>query len=187
MFTGDRWAAAFAGACGDDAGEGLAALRAFAPHVKKIPGMVSGSSAAAQLDRIVRAALAKAGDGSRGVEMAARFLVLLTRRNCLGHIDSVIAGIESVLDRKRGIAAVTVESAFPLEADYLESLKSAARRRIGAADVRLIVRVKPELLGGCKLLINGECFDATLDHQLKQMVQDLRISGGSPSVGGIEW
>ncbi|MDR2403384.1 MAG: F0F1 ATP synthase subunit delta [Spirochaetaceae bacterium] len=180
MFVAKQWAGAFINALeGDgvsgDVEEGLAALRVFAAWVKKIPGAVTGRASSLQLDRIIRSAIAGAGPhfAGRGTEFAVRLIVLLTRKSCLCRVDAVAEAAELILDRKRGILNAVMECSLPPEEDLRESLKKGIRRRTGAADVKLEVRVKPELLGGYRLLLGGDCIDASLRAQLLSMTREL--------------
>lgn len=179
MFAADQWADAFIGALekGDpgDAEEGLAALRVFAAWVKKIPGAVMGKEASLQLDRIIRGAIAGAGPrfAGRGTEFAARLIVLLSRKGCLRRAGAVAEAAELILDRKRGIVKAVAECAFPPEEDLRDSLTEVLRRRTGAAAVKLEFRIKPELLGGYRLLLGGDCIDLSLRAQLLNMNRAL--------------
>jgi hypothetical protein len=194
MFVAEQWAGAFINAlekdgAPGDAEEGLAALKVFARWVKEIPGAVMGKAASLQLDRLIRGAIAGAGPGfaGRGTEFALRLVVLLTRKSCLRRADAVAvaAAAELILDRKRGVLNATAECAFPPEEDLRESLREKLRRRTGAADVKLDFRVKPELLGGYRLLLGGDCIDASLRAQLLSMSREFSAGPSDRvSIGG---
>ncbi|MDR1950337.1 MAG: F0F1 ATP synthase subunit delta [Spirochaetaceae bacterium] len=179
MFAAKLWAGAFIGALEDgapgDAEEGLAALRVFASWAGELPGAVMGSGSAAQMDRLIHGAIAAAGGqfSGRATETAARLIVLLTKKNLLRHAGSVAEAAELILDRKKGIVTAIAECAFPPEDDLREALRAGVRRRTGAADVKLDVRVVPELLGGFRLRIGGDCIDASLRTQMRNLTEEL--------------
>jgi F0F1-type ATP synthase delta subunit len=203
MFTAERWAEAFInvleeGAAGDgsggggdrpeDAGDhgpgdrGLAVLKALAGPVGLIPGEKGGSAAAAQLDRMIQRAFAQAsaqcGPAGKEGETARGFLLLIIKRNAFQHIDLIIKETEKLLDRKKHILRVTVESALPMDDGFWESLREPLMRKTGAGDIRFITRTVPELLSGYRILAGGEFFDASLRGQLQKMAEDLALPPG---------
>lgn len=191
MFTPERWAAAFINAVSegnpgsgansgpgklDDAaasaaiGEGLDLLRAVSPLVSAIPGSVSGTFAAAQLERMIRKALPAA---TAKQEIVVRFILLLIKKNLFRYIDAVIKEIEAKLDHLRGILPVTLESAAAPDKDFQESLKKQLMEKTSARGIKLDTRIVPDLLGGCRLRIGGDIIDASLRSQLQRMSVDL--------------
>jgi F-type H+-transporting ATPase subunit delta len=193
MFAPERWAAAFINACDvpggvlDAAGEGLAALKDICPQVARIPGVVSGSTAAAQLDRMVQTAiqsslLSPEAAASPGLRAARRLIILLVRKGLFHHSGAVIQEIEKILDHKKGILPVTVETPFPPDGQFQEALKLGLQKKTGALEIKLLIRIVPELLGGCRLCIGGEFLDASLRGQIQKMAADLQAAPG-----GIAW
>jgi F0F1-type ATP synthase delta subunit len=201
MFHPDRWAQAFVNACNASAacGEsgvhdisgvhdtggaeaGLAALKALFAALNRLPAPVSGTFSARQLDGMIRRAIAEsglsAGDRNGGLEMAVRFILLLVRKGFFKYGGKVIGEVETILNRERGILKVRVDAALPPESAFEEALKAALRRKTGAEEILTEIRVVPELLGGCRLLIGSEFWDASLRGQLQSMARDLGASGG---------
>jgi F-type H+-transporting ATPase subunit delta len=193
MFQGDRWADAFVTVCAAHADEGLAVLKAFAPVLSRLPGRVDGSGDALALERMLRAALEAAGAGSddRGAEYAVRFVALLVRRGWFGQLDEAVSAVEQRVDARNGVLAVDLESASPLDGDMQEQLAAALIRRYGAREIRLTVRVVPELLGGYRLRCGSDLVDSSVRGQLQRMARDLRSAGSSgaaaSSDGGFRW
>ncbi|MDR2029476.1 MAG: F0F1 ATP synthase subunit delta [Treponema sp.] len=193
MFAPERWAAAFINACEapgavlDAAGEGLAVLKEICPQVSRIPGVVSGSTAAAQLDRMIQAAIEKARlspetAASPGLRAARRFIILLVRKGLFHHSGAAIQEIEKILDHRKGILTVTVETPFPPDGEFQEALKRGLQKKTGALGFKLLIRIVPELLGGCRLCIGSEFLDASLRGQIQKMAADLQAAPG-----GIAW
>jgi F-type H+-transporting ATPase subunit delta len=179
MFQSERWARAFANVCGDRTEEGFNALKAMVPAVAGIPGLASGSSAGAQLERMLRTAVKKAGFGvqDRGTEYALRFLVLLVRKDLFKYHQGILGEIEKITDRQRGILKVTAESALPLGASLQKQLKAELKQQTGAREVILTSRIAPELLGGYRLFIGTRVIDTSLKAQLRNMAADLHAGG----------
>jgi hypothetical protein len=196
MFTAERWAAAFInvleeGAAGDgskggledakDQGpgdRGLAVLKALAGPVKLIPGEKGGSAAAGKLDRMIQRAFTQCGPAGKEGETARRFLLLIVKRGAFQYIDLIIREIEKLLDKKKKILRVTIESALPVDDDFWEKLREPLMRKTGAGDIRFITRTVPELLSGYRLLAGSESLDASLRGQLQKMAEDLALPPG---------
>jgi F-type H+-transporting ATPase subunit delta len=176
MFSAERWAEAFIRVRGDPS-ESLALLRALLPCIQRIPGHVSGNTAALHLERALRRALQGSGETLGDDVYACRLLVLLVKHGYFAHIGDVIDEIEHAWERQNGVLAALVESAFPLdrqaEPEFLESLKDALRRKTGAKEIKLINKVNPELLGGYRLRIGSELLDLSVQGQLRQMARYL--------------
>jgi F-type H+-transporting ATPase subunit delta len=187
MFPGDRWADAFVKVCGARAGEGLAVLKALAPALSRLPGRVDGEDDARALERMLRAALESAGadSGDTGAEYAIRFVALLVRRGWFRQLDRAVRGVERRVDALGGIVEAELESAAPLDGDIREDLVAALIRRYGAREIRLAVRVVPELLGGYRLRSGSDLVDASVRGQLRRMAGELRAAGSSH--GGCGW
>jgi F-type H+-transporting ATPase subunit delta len=175
MFQSERWAEAFVKACAGHAGEGLAILKAFAPPLSRLPGLVSGADHALALEGMLRAALeaAGAGSGDAGAENAVRFVALLVRRGWLRQLDRAIAAVEQRLDAETGVLAVELEAASPPGEDLQGEIKAALIRKHGVREVRLLVRVVPELLGGYRLRAGSELVDSSVKGQLERMARSL--------------
>jgi F-type H+-transporting ATPase subunit delta len=201
MFLAERWAEAFVYAAGafdggaDIAGpeesiknarEGLAFLRAVFPLIREIPGEVAGSAAAFRLERMLRAAAAKSAvEKTPGLEAALRLTVLLVKKDGLRFGDAVTGAIEQIIDRRRGLLEGVLESAAPPEENFLEDLKKVLIKKTGAREIRILPRIRPELLGGFRLRLGDEVLDASLRGQIRQMAADLEAAPREWDVSGL--
>jgi F-type H+-transporting ATPase subunit delta len=189
MFHEDRWASAFINVLGENAGGGLACLRALAPPLKAVPGALFGRDAAAKLEKLLRSAADQAGGFSQDkpLEYAIRFISLLVEKNYFKYIDPVLRKIEKKLDDKMGILDITAESAFPMDSGFEENLRRMIKERTGAAGIKMRTRLVPELLGGYRLRIGGFSVDASLKGQLEKMAKDLTaVSSMTPGQSAKE-
>ncbi|MDR2588481.1 MAG: F0F1 ATP synthase subunit delta [Spirochaetales bacterium] len=175
MFAAERWARVFLAASSNQE-EALAALKALSGPVLSLRGVVSGSSAAFRLEAMLNAAV-KAGGLESGCA-AVRLLVLLVKKGFLRHLPRLIREIENIYEAENRIQRVLVESAFPLEDKYLDTLQESVMRYTCAREVRMSVRIIASLLGGCRLRLGSQCLDASLRGQLQKMAVDLQAAGG---------
>jgi hypothetical protein len=197
-FHPDRWAQAFVNACGEDAETGLAAFKALFACLSRLPAPVRGDYASRQLERMIRRAKTTADSGGkpaavgtdggkpaapgRGLEVAVRVILLLVKKGSFLQGSKVIAAVERLLDRKKGLLRVTVEAVFPPDTAFERDLKTALLKKAGVTGVAAEVRIRPDLLGGVRLIIGDEVWDASLRGRLQNMAGTLgaafRVSGG---------
>ena len=182
MFHSGHWAAALINSIERDGGDiedGLEFFKVLASWVKKLPGEVSGSSAAQKLEKLVREGLAKSGVASPAPEAAIRFFVLMAKKNKIRHVDSVLEEAKKLLDKKRGVVAVSIEYAFPIDGSDAglaaaktadeSRIKEEIKKRTAAARVDLTERFNADLIGGYRLRIGDEIMDASVRLQLRKL------------------
>ena len=182
MFHSGHWAEAFISSIEKQGGEiedGIDALGALATGIKSLPGIVFGFSAAEQLEKLIREGIAKSADlrentSSPALEAAVRFLVLMVRKNALCHIESVLDKARYLMNKKRGIVSVYLESAGPLTEDIEAIIKDAVVKRTGAAGAVVRSQIKPELIGGYRLRIEDKIIDASVRFQLRKLFGTLQ-------------
>ncbi|MDR0444237.1 MAG: F0F1 ATP synthase subunit delta [Treponema sp.] len=172
MFHVDRWAGAFFAVLGENADAAFLCLKALAPPVKSVHGVLFGHSAAAELEKILRESAA-ATETTQAVEYAICFICLLVEKNCFRYIDLLLTKIEQTLDERKGILDVTVESAAPPDSGFEEGLTRMIKEKTGAAGIKIKTNIKPELLGGYVLRIGGFYVDASLKGQIEKMTAEL--------------
>ncbi|MDR0563251.1 MAG: F0F1 ATP synthase subunit delta [Spirochaetaceae bacterium] len=189
MFAAERWAEAFVNALGENPkvlDEGIEAFKTLISFLEKLEKKerLSGKATAARLERVIREA---GGGNSAGVEYACRLTVLLVARGRFTPHNGgkVLAEIETLRNRKRGILTVTVDSAVPPDEELLKTLRESIKNRRGAAEIHLIPRIIPELIGGYRLHIGSELVDASLRSLLRNMAAHLQaVPAGT---GGVAW
>jgi F-type H+-transporting ATPase subunit delta len=175
MFAAGRWAQAFLAACGNQKEDGIAALRVFAGCMERIP-IGTGTLAANRLEKMFHASVGASPD--RAVEAACRTLALLVRKGFTKRVSAVLREAEKIREEENGILNVVVDSAFALDEEFTTSLRGKIKEETAAREVRLNVRLMPYLIGGVRLHIGAECFDASVRGQLHKMAADLRAAGG---------
>lgn len=187
MFAADRWAAAYmavvAASGKGGAEEGLGFLKALAPCLEPVSSVFYGHSSAAWLESSARRDLEISGAPvvpGGGLETALRLAVLLVRKSLTRHIGRLAEAVEECLDRENGLVTALVESAGPLDEPYQDALKAVLKQKTAAREIRLTLRQRPELLGGCRLRIGAWSLDGSIQGQLRKMARDLQA-------GGVSW
>jgi len=174
MFHATRWADAFLAVSGKDAEEAFLCLKALSTSVKSVHGAFFGHGASTDLEQILReSANVKGAEITPAVEYAIRFISLLVEKNCFRHIDLLLQRIEQKLDEQKGFLALSLEAASPLDSGFEKELTQMIREKTGASGVKMNVSLKPELLAGFLLRVNGFYVDASLKGQLDAMKAGL--------------
>jgi len=169
-FHADRWAGAFLAVTAENAEGAFLCLKAFAQPVKSIRGVFFGHNASTELETMLRESVK---DKSPDVEYAIRFICLLVEKDCFRFIDILLAKIEQKLNDKKGILAISLEAAAPVDAGFEKDLTRIIKEQTGASGVTMKTNVRPELLGGYRLRMGGFYIDASLKGQLADMKAEL--------------
>lgn len=152
-------AAAFAGeirALGDVAAN--AQLRQFADSPKILPAQV--------FDMIT--SIARTPAGAPLGEPAKNLLRAVIDNGRLAALPEIAAQFQALVDAKSGTSQATIESAFPLDDAQVADVKAVMEKRFARKlDVR--VDIKPELIGGVRVIVGDEVLDTSIRARLDQM------------------
>ena len=86
----------------------------------------------------------------------------------LAALPEVSAQFHALLNARSGVSDARIESAFPIEADQLPGVVAALEKRF-ARKLNASVDVKPELIGGIRVVVGDEVFDTSVKARLEQM------------------
>ncbi|MDR2447851.1 MAG: F0F1 ATP synthase subunit delta [Treponema sp.] len=177
-FCADRWAEAFIASCGDDADAAFESLKVIAKAldaVERLKKRIAGTDDACRVEKMVRAAMEKAGVDSSGAEIACRTLVLLIRRGLFQRHQVLIEEIGKALANKNGILIAILETAAPLSASFRRNLEQSIKKTAKAREIKLTEKIAPELLGGYKLRVGTRVIDASVSSFLQNMAKQFTL------------
>ena len=174
-FPAERWADAYLNAAGADAGAGLLILKSFALAVQNKPYTISGKASAVQAVHFIDSACARlnAGTKTQGILAAEAMLSFLIARGNFSFLKKFIAAIEKGAHQRDGVLEVSLETAEEAEAQFFDELKKTLQAKSGASSIILNTAVKPELLGGFRLIIGSQRQDFSLRGSLVQLEKQL--------------
>jgi len=178
MLSAGHWALALINSLernGINVEEGIEFLKILAAWVKKLPGEVSGSSAAKKAELLIRKAYQFRGSPP---ETVIRFFALMIRKKNIRHLDSVIEKARELLDKKNGVIAVSLEYTQSTDKDLLYRIKEDIKAKSPTGRLDLTESVNNELIGGYRLRIGDKIIDACVRSQLKKLEASLAGSGG---------
>jgi F-type H+-transporting ATPase subunit delta len=175
-FHADRWVEAFFAVSGENAEPIFLYLKIIAPRIKSIHGVFFGHGSSVKFEEILMDSVSSAGikDTSlAAAEYAVRFVCLLIEKNCFRHIDILLSRIEQMLNERKGILDITVETAVPLAGGFEEEMARMIREKTGSAGVKLHTVIRPELIGGYLIRLGSFYIDASFKRQMENMMEDF--------------
>ncbi|MCL2007477.1 MAG: ATP synthase F1 subunit delta [Treponema sp.] len=188
------WAMAFINSAeneGLDIAYSIDTLKELSSQVKALSGFFYGRNAAAMLENLLREEIKKAnlsdeGPASLSIELSVRFIILTVRKNMFKQLKLIIDDITRIMNKRWQIIEATMEYALPCEeqAEFENSLSEAIKRRSGASKVLLSTRQNPALLGGYRVRIGDDVFDASIRSQLEELKIGLQSDMGDLFDGG---
>jgi F-type H+-transporting ATPase subunit delta len=85
-----------------------------------------------------------------------------------GALPEIAAQFHALVNAKSGVSDATIESAYPIDAAQLADVKAALEKRF-ARKLNTSVVVKPELIGGIRVVVGDEVLDTSVAARLQQM------------------
>ncbi len=83
-------------------------------------------------------------------------------------LPDIAAQFHALVNAQSGVSDAVVESAYPIDAAQLADVKSALEKRF-ARKLNASVVVKPELIGGIRVVVGDEVLDTSVAARLQQM------------------
>ncbi len=124
----------------------------------------------------VHSALSK----SQNEEEDARVLMTLTKilsdKKALNYSEGIISALKDLLDKEQGIVTVEVTVQERLDEDSKILLIKTLKEIYSATDVILNESVDQRILGGIKLKIGEEVYDATVKNKLGKLARQLQVT-----------
>jgi F-type H+-transporting ATPase subunit delta len=146
-----------------------------------MPGLEAFLSSAAISRKRKDAVLTQLFDG-RATPLFFDFLRLLNRKDRLGILRLIAIAYRSLRDNQANRLRVLVEAAAPLADDQTAALKATLAELTGQTPV-LVVRVKPELIGGLVVHVGDKVYDTSVRSTLRA-VRNKLLARGSNEIQG---
>lgn len=101
-------------------------------------------------------------------EIGRNFLRTVIDNDRVAALPEIARQFRELVNAQRGVADATVESAFPIDAAQLADLQGVLEKRFGR-QLRLQVQLRPELIGGVRVVVGDEVLDTSVKARLEQM------------------
>jgi F-type H+-transporting ATPase subunit delta len=113
--------------------------------------------------------------GEKTTPLVGRFLKLVVSKGREEALADVLAAYQTQRDREQGIQEVSVRAAKPLsgadEAALVKRLES-----LTGNNVRLAVKVEPELIGGLVVRVGDTVYDGSVRNQLAALREQMQTA-----------
>jgi F-type H+-transporting ATPase subunit delta len=129
-------------------------VRQFADNPK-----VSSAQVFELLTSVVKVFL---GDGAKNLLRA------VIDNGRLSALPEIASQYQSLVNASSGVSDALIESAFPIDAAKLAEVQAALEKRFGRK-LNATVVVKPELIGGVRVVVGDEVLDTSVAARLQQM------------------
>jgi F-type H+-transporting ATPase subunit delta len=103
------------------------------------------------------------------------FVHTLTNKRLLDHADSILNELSCKIDETKGIIRADVIVSEPLSHAAQSIIRSALVKRYAVKDIILAERIDPTVIGGIKIKIKDEVFDATIKNRLVTLAKKLKV------------
>jgi F-type H+-transporting ATPase subunit delta len=113
-------------------------------------------------DLITSAVKGFIGDGAKNLLRA------VIDNGRLAALPEIAAQYHALVNERTGVSDAVVESAFAIGAAQLAEVKAALEKRFGRS-LNASVVVKPELIGGIRVVVGDEVLDTSVRARLEQM------------------
>lgn len=97
------------------------------------------------------------------------FLQLLIDKNRVKELPGILKQYEILADERRNILNMTIVSAFPLSDSQIDKLKQKYGELYRAADVKALVKLEKNLIGGVKVMIGDKVIDGSVKGRLDSL------------------
>lgn len=109
--------------------------------------------------------------GRQGLVLSAaaqNFLRTVLENGRLTALPEIAAQFQALVSARSGISDASIESAFPIDAGPLADVVATLEKRFGRK-LNATVTVKPELIGGIRVVVGDEVLDTSVAARLQQM------------------
>lgn len=100
------------------------------------------------------------------------FLHLLHNNKRLNLLADIYVVFDKLVEDYKSIAKAIIQSPFPLSDKDLQDFESLLGKKLGLT-ISAKVEIKPELIGGVKLLVNDVVIDASVKGSLEKMAAHI--------------
>jgi F-type H+-transporting ATPase subunit delta len=99
---------------------------------------------------------------------AGNFFRAVLDNGRLAALTEIAAQFQALVDARSGVSQARIESAYPIEAGQLADVVATLEGRFGRK-LEASVVVRPELIGGIRVVVGDEVLDTSVKARLEQM------------------
>lgn len=123
-----------------------------------------------------RAASIRSIFGGKSNPMLINLMLVLNDKQRLGHLGVIARAYDEIVQERFGRVEVDVITAAPVDDDQMNALKNRLQARLGKEPV-LHRYHDAGMIGGLKLRVGDQLFDASIETRLRRMRERLSSTG----------
>lgn len=116
--------------------------------------------------------------GGKADAMILNLLLVLNDKGRLGHLGVIARAYDEIVQERFGRVEVDVITAAPVDDDQMNALRQRLQARLGKEPV-LHRYHDAAMIGGLKLRVGDQLFDASIETSLRRMRERLSSSGAA--------
>lgn len=105
-------------------------------------------------------------------EITLKFMHILIANQREALLKSVLIDFEDLYKKHLGVKDVRMVTAVPISADFEATIKSFLTKELNSK-IEFTTEIKPDLLGGFILVVDGKMLDTSLSSKLRLMKKSL--------------
>lgn len=126
--------------------------------------------------RLVHTSLQKAESTEEEARVLTSLVKVLSEKKALNYSDGIINALKEIFDTEQHIITAKITVAESLSPDALNSLREILKQKYSAKDVILKEMIDPSIIGGMKITIGEEEYDATIKQKINKLAQHLQVT-----------
>ncbi len=103
------------------------------------------------------------------------FVHTLANKRLLDHADSILDDLTRKIEEAKGVLRAEVIVSESVSHAAQSMIREALKKRYGAQDVVLTEKIDKSVIGGVKIKIKDEIFDATIKNRLVTLAKKLKV------------
>ncbi len=111
-------------------------------------------------------------------ELTYHFIQVLNDKERLGHLSSIVAAYEQMVQHAYGRVEVDVYTAAPIDQNEAAAIRARLQSMLGKEPV-IHSYVEPEMIGGLRLQIGDQLIDGSIRTQLRRLRDNVSSTGGA--------
>lgn len=124
----------------------------------------------------VHTALNKSQNKEEDARVLMTLVKVLSDKKALNYSEGIISALKDLLDKEQGIIKVEVTVQERLDEDSKAVLVRTLKEIYSAREIILTESIDQRILGGIKLKIGEEVYDATVKNTLGQLARRLQVT-----------
>ncbi|WP_010662207.1 ATP synthase F1 subunit delta [Marinilabilia salmonicolor] len=104
--------------------------------------------------------------------LVMRFVEMVVDKNRESLLPDMLRFFRELYKKHKGIRSVKIITAVAFEKDYLKELQSFLEREFNGP-IEMVVKVKPEIIGGMIMLVDDKIVDNSIAHQIKMLKKKI--------------